>query len=86
MPNMQLFDMLMLCRYHDMAKTVNSCSETESGTKASSRCFLQLRRIKSCVRALPMDVGKAVVNSFISRVDYCNCLLAGVPQFQLDRL
>jgi len=52
-----------------------------------SRCFLQLRRIKSCVRALPMDVGKAVVNSFvISRVDYCNCLLAGVPQFQLDRL
>ena len=28
-----------------------------------SRSFLQLRRIKSCVRALPMDVGKAVVNS-----------------------
>jgi len=52
-----------------------------------SRCFLQLRWIKSCVRALPMDVAKAVVNSFvISRVDYCNSLLAGVPQFQLDRL
>jgi len=33
-----------------------------------------------------MDVGKAVVNSFISRVDYCNSLLAGLPQFQLDQL
>ena len=52
-----------------------------------SRCFLQLRRIKSCVRALPMDAAKAVVNSFvISRVDYCNSLLAGAPRYQLDRL
>jgi len=34
-----------------------------------------------------MDVGKALVNCFvISRVDYCNSLLTGVPQFQLDRL
>ena len=34
-----------------------------------------------------MDIRKAVVNSFvISRVDYCNSLLAGVPRYQLDRL
>ena len=52
-----------------------------------SRCFLQLRRIKSCVHALPMDAAKAVVNSFvISRVDYCNSLLAGAPRYQLDAL
>jgi len=54
-----------------------------------SRCFLQLRRIKSCVQALSMDARKTVVNSFvISRVDYCNSLLglAGVPRYQLDRL
>ena len=48
-----------------------------------SRCFLQLRRIKSCVQALSMDVRKTVVNNFvISRVDYCNSLLAGVPRYQ----
>jgi len=29
----------------------------------------------------------SIVNSFvISRVDYCNSLLAGVPRYQLDRL
>ena len=34
-----------------------------------------------------MDAAKAVVNSFvISRVDYCNSLLAGAPRYQLDRL
>ena len=39
------------------------------------------------IEALSMDVRKTVVNSFvISRVDYCNGLLAGVPRYQLDRL
>jgi len=52
-----------------------------------SRCFLQLRRIRSCVRALPMDTAKAIVNSFVmSRIDYCNSLLAGDPRYLLDRL
>ena len=44
----------------------------------------QYRRISAY---LSMDVSKTVVNSFvISRVDYCNGLLAGVPRYQLDRL
>jgi len=30
-----------------------------------SRCFYQLRRIKSCVRSLPADAAKSVVNSFV---------------------
>jgi len=52
-----------------------------------SRCFHHLRRIKSSVSALPMEASKTVVNSFVvSRVDYCNSVLAGVPQYQLDRL
>jgi len=53
-----------------------------------SRCFHQLRRIKSSVRALPMETAKTgIVNSFVvSTVDYCNSLLAGVPQYQFDQL
>ena len=51
-----------------------------------SRCFYQLRRIKSSVRALPTEAAKTGVNSFVvSRIDYCNSLLAGAPQYQLDR-
>ena len=51
------------------------------------RCFYQLRIIKRCVRSLPADATKSVVNSFfISRIDYCNCLLAGCHKYQLDRL
>ena len=52
-----------------------------------SRCFHQLRRIKSSVRALPTEAAKTVVNSFVvSRIDYCNSLLAGAPLYKLDRL
>ena len=47
-----------------------------------SLCFYQLRCIKACIKALP-----TAVNSFVvSRIDYCNCLLAGAPQYQLNKL
>jgi len=52
-----------------------------------SLCFYQLRCIKACIKGLPMDVVKTTVNSFVvSRIDYCNGLLAGAPQYQLNQL
>ena len=34
-----------------------------------------------------VDIARTIVNNFvISRIDYCNCLLAGAPQYQLNRL
>ena len=51
------------------------------------RCVRQLRLIKSCVKSLSFEVARTAVNSFvISRVDYCNSLLAGTPKYLLDRL
>jgi len=42
---------------------------------------------KSCIKALSVDIARTIVNSFvISRIDYCNCLLAGAPQYQLNQL
>jgi len=52
-----------------------------------SRCFYQLRCVKSCVKALSTDVARTVVNSFvISRIDYCNCLPAEALPYRLNRL
>jgi len=52
-----------------------------------SSSFYQLRRIKCSLKALPFDTAKYLVNCFvISRIDYCNSLLSGVPQYALYRL
>ena len=52
-----------------------------------SSCFYQLRRLKNVRRSLPMEAARTLVNSFVvSRVDYCNGLLAGITQRQCDRL
>ena len=49
--------------------------------------YYQFRRIKSIPHALPTSTAIQLVNSFIiSRVDYCNSILAGAPKYQLDRL
>ena len=49
--------------------------------------FYHLRSIKSTIKSLPFETAKTPVNCFvISRVDYCNSLLAGMPRYALDRL
>ena len=75
-------------RQHQLNRnSVVFCAATPYINQLVSRCFYQLRCIKVCVKALPMDVAKTAVNSFIvSRVDYCNCLLAEAPQYQLNKL
>ena len=49
--------------------------------------FYQWRRINCSIKALPFDTAKSLVNSFvISRIDYCNILLTGLPHYTLDSL
>ena len=49
--------------------------------------FLELRRIGHLRRHLTVDATKKLVSSFVlSRLDYCNSLLAGLPENRLDRL
>ena len=49
--------------------------------------FYYLRRLNCVRRSLPMDAAKMLVNSFVvSRVDYCNGVLAGITQRQCDRM
>ena len=49
--------------------------------------FLELRRIGRLRRLRSVDATKKLVSSFVlSRLDYCNSLLAGLPENRLDRL
>ena len=49
--------------------------------------YLQLKKIGSIRKYLSVDVTKTLITSLIlSRLDYCNSLLAGVPDEQLQQL
>ena len=50
-------------------------------------CFYHLRRIKHIRRFISTKTAVLIINSFvISRVDYCNSLLAGLPNCHLHRI
>jgi hypothetical protein len=62
-------------------------SMTRHISSTVSTCFYQLRRLKAVRRSLPLEAAKTIISSFVtSRVDYCNGLLAGITQRQVDRL
>ena len=51
------------------------------------RCFLSLRLIRTIRRSLTLDSARTLVSSLVmSRIDYCNCLLAGLPAHSIARL
>ena len=49
--------------------------------------YLELRRINSIRNLLSIDAAKTLVCSLVlSRLDYCNSLLVGLPQYLIKRL
>ena len=62
-------------------------SMTNHISRLVSSCFYQFRRIKLIRRSLPTSAAVQLVNSFvISRIDYRNSLLFGLPAYQLHRV
>jgi len=56
-------------------------------TQLVNSCFAALRQIRSIRRSLPRSALSTLATSFImTRVDYCNVVLAGLPQCELQRL
>ena len=50
-------------------------------SKLTSSCFFQLRRLREVRKYVNQQVLKQLVHAFIiSRLDYCNCILAGLPK------
>jgi len=56
-------------------------------SRLSRACFYQLRRLRSIRRQLGRDVTQRLVSAFVlSRLDYCNALLADLPASTLAPL
>ena len=71
----------------DIIWTHTDLSLTAHVNQLTARCYSSLRRIKSCRRALTRSASVILINSFIvSRLDYCNSLLAGCNKQLVDQL
>ena len=56
-------------------------------SKITSVCFYHLRRLKQVRRLLGPDITARLVSAFVlSRLDYCNSILAGLPQSTTNSL
>jgi len=55
--------------------------------KVAATCFYHLRRLRQIRRCVGAEETTQLVLAFItSRLDYCNSVLAGVPQTTLEPL
>ena len=60
---------------------------TDQVNKICQSTYLEIRRIGSIRKYLTVDATKTLVTSLVlSRLDYCNSLLAGLPQGLTDKL
>ena len=58
----------------------------EQVNKLCQLAYLEIRRIGSIRQYFSVEATKTLVSSFVlSRLDYCNALLAGSPQVLLDK-
>ena len=65
----------------------DSLSMSEQVTKVCQSAFFEIRKISTIRKYLTNEATKTLVTSLvISRLDYCNVLLAGVPQNLLDKI
>ena len=59
----------------------------EQMNKLCQLVYLEIRRIGSIQQYLSVEATKTIVSSLVlSRLDYCNALLAGCPQVLLDKI
>src|SRR5664279_3449594 len=55
--------------------------------RTASNCYLHIRRLRQIRRSAGPEVTKKLVSAFIlSRLDYCNAALAGLPQSTIQPL
>jgi len=72
---------------HDLGVTLDcELSMKQHVTKVASSCFYHLRRLKQIRRLLGKEVTATCSAFILSRLDYCNVLLAGLPRATIEPL
>ena len=62
-------------------------SMRDHNSRVARACFFHLRRLRSLRRQLGRDVAAGLVSALVlSRLDYCNAILVGLPQTTLSLL
>jgi hypothetical protein len=65
----------------------NELSMKKHVSKVANVCYYHLRRLKPIRRILGRQITTSLVNSFVlSRLDYCNSVLAGLPKSTIATL
>jgi len=84
----KLFIKILSLSLNSMLIYIDSDVSTRSHvTRTVSACFAVLRQLRSIRRSVPRSVFQSLVASLVlTRLDYGNSILAGVPQYQLKRL
>ena len=55
--------------------------------RPTGACIRVLQHTRAIRRSLTTDASRMLVSHVVlSRIDYCNCIFAGLPDFNLDRL
>jgi hypothetical protein len=56
-------------------------------SKVAATCFFQLRRLRQMRRLVGQEVTAQLVSAFVlSRLDFCNSVLAGLPESTIEPL
>jgi len=63
------------------------CVHDDTHSRTAARCLGVLRQLRSVQRSLPRHAVVSLVTSFVlTKLDYCNPLLVGLPAKLLNRL
>ena len=72
--------------FRSLTFTPDLCLEKYASI-VSGRCLFQLCQLRRVRRSLDSKAASKLVHSFVSsRVDYCNCLMAGAPKKWTEKL
>jgi len=87
-PNVSQFNSNPAASVRDLGVYLDSNMSMRSHvTRLLRTCLGILRKIRSIIRAAPLSTLLTLISSFVmSKLDYCNVALAGLPSCDLDRL